>query len=66
MRFLAIFLSVDHQLELYLHIVVELNAVHNLPIVQLMLDHSKIREMPFWMIQIAQNEVLGHFLEIGL
>ena len=30
-----------------------------------MLNHSKIRKMPFWMIQIPKNEVFGHFLELG-
>ena len=32
----------------------------------LMLDHSKIRKMHFWMIQRAKKEVFGHFLEFGL
>ena len=30
-----------------------------------MLDHSKIWKMPFWMIQIAKNEVFDHFPELG-
>ena len=33
--------------------------------ISLMLDHSKFTKMPFWMIQIAKNEVFGHFLELG-
>ena len=32
----------------------------------LMLDHSKIRKMHFWMIQSAKKQVFGHFLEFGL
>ena len=46
-----------------MHISIELNGVHDLAILSLMLDHSKIRKMPFWMIQIAENEVFGRFLE---
>ena len=30
-----------------------------------MLDHTKFTKMPFWMIQIAKDEVFGHFLELG-
>ena len=55
----------QHQIDSILHILIELNGVHDFAIIQLMLDHSKIRKMPFWMIQIAKNEVFGHFLELG-
>ena len=41
------FSGVINQINLILHIVVELNGVHYLPVVQLILDHSKIRKMPF-------------------
>ena len=33
---------------------------------QLMLDHSKVTKMHFWMIQRAKKEVFVHFLEFGL
>ena len=48
-----------------MHILIELNCVHDLAIVIVMLDYSKIGKMPFWMIQIAKNEVFGPFLEFG-
>ena len=32
----------------------------------LILDHSKIRKMPFWMIQIAKNKVFGQSLEFSV
>ena len=65
MSFLAIFLSLVHRIDLILHILMELFGVHHLGIISAMLDHSKISKMPFWMIQIAKNEVLGHFLEFA-
>ena len=34
-------------------------------LISLVLDHSKITKIPFWMIQRAKNEVFGHFLELG-
>ena len=43
-----------------------LNSINDLAIISLMLDHSKIRKMHFWMIQRAKKEVFGHFLEFGL
>ena len=33
---------------------------------QVMRDHSKVSKKHFWMIQSAQNEVFGHYLEFGL
>ena len=63
--FLAIFLSFEHRIDSVLHILLELNGVYDFDLLSLMLDHSKIRKMPFWMIQIAKNEVFGHFLEFG-
>ena len=65
-RFSAIFLSLVPRIDLILHILIELNGVHELAIVSPMLDHWKTRKMPFWMIQIAKKEVFGHFLEFGL
>ena len=65
MRFLAIFMSLVHRVDLMLHILIELSGVHDFAIVSPMLDHSNITKMPFWMIQIAKNEVFGHFLEFG-
>ena len=34
-------------------------------LISLVLDHSKITEMPFWVIQTAKNEGFGHFLELS-
>ena len=44
---------------------IEMISAYDLAIFKVMLDHSKIRKMPFWMIQIAENEVFGPFLEFG-
>ena len=33
---------------------------------QVMMDHSKITKMHFWMIQKAKKEFFGHFLEFAL
>ena len=65
MRFLAIFLSFVHRIDLKLHIFILLNDVDSWAVISLVLDHSKITKMPFWMIQRAKNEVFGHFLELG-
>ena len=65
-RFLAIFLSLVHRITLILHILTILNDVNNLGMIWLMMDHSKIRKMHFWMIQRAKKEVFGHFLDFGL
>ena len=42
-----------------------LNDLDKWAIISPMLDHSKMKEMPFRTIQIAKNEVFGHFLELG-
>ena len=63
MRFLAIFLSFVHRIDLKLHIFILLNDVDSWAVISLVLDHSKITKMPFWMIQRANHEVFGHFLE---
>ena len=63
MRFLVIFLSLVHWIYLILHILIELNGLHALASVSVMLGHSKTTKMPFWMIQIAKNKLLGRFLE---
>ena len=65
-QLLAIFLSLVHRINLILHILTILNGLNNLAMIWLMLDHSKIRKMHFWMIQRAKKEVFGHFLEFGL
>ena len=65
MRFLVIFLSSVHRIDLILHILIELNDMHNSAIISAMLDHSKIPKMPFWVIQIAKIEFFGHFPEFG-
>ena len=54
-----------HRIDFKLHILIVLNDLDKLALISLMSDHSKITKMPFWMIQIAKNEVLGHFLELG-
>ena len=63
--FLAIFLTSVHRIDLILHIMIELNGQYHLAIVSVIMEHSKIRKMPFWMIQIAKNEVSGRFLDFG-
>ena len=65
-QLLAIFLSLVHRINLILHILTILNGLNNLAMIWLMLDHSKIRKMHFWMIQRAKKEVFGRFLEFGL
>ena len=61
----ANFSRFGHRIDSILHILIELNGAHELAMISLMLDHSKFTKMPFWMIQIAKNEVFGHFLELG-
>ena len=65
MRFLAIFLSFVHRIDLKLHILILLNDLDSWAVISPMLDHSKITKMSFWMIQRAKNEVYSHFLEFG-
>ena len=65
MRFLALFLSLGHWIDLILHILKELNDVHGLAIVPPMMDHSKMTKIPFWMIKIAKNKLFCHFHEFG-
>ena len=60
MSFFAIFSSLLYRTDLILHILIEVNCVHHSAIVWLMLNHAK---MHFWMIQIAKNNVFGHFLD---
>ena len=33
---------------------------------QVMKDHSKVTEMPLWMIQSAKKDIIGRFLDLGL
>ena len=33
---------------------------------QVMEDHSKVTEMPLWMIQNAKKDIFGRFLDLGL
>ena len=63
MRFLAIFLSFVHLIDLKWHIFILLNDVDSWDVISLVLDHSKITKMLFWMIQRAKNEVFDHFME---
>ena len=63
MRFQAVFLTLVHQIDLILHIMIELNGLHDLAIVPVIMDHSKSTKMPLCMIQIAKNDVFGHFRE---
>ena len=65
MRFLANFLSLMAWIDMMLYILIDLNDLNDMTIVSLILDHSKIRKMPFWMIQIANNEVFSQFFELG-
>ena len=62
---MAIFLSLVHRIDLILHILIELNGLHALASVSVMLGHSKTTKMPFWMIQIAKKKLFGRFLELG-
>ena len=54
------------QIDMMLYILIDLNDLNDMTIVSLILDHSKIRKMPFWMIQIAKNKDLGHFHGFGV
>ena len=65
-QLLAVFSCLVDQINLILHILIILNGLNNLAMVSLMLDHSKITKMHFWMIQRAKKDVLGHFLQFGL
>ncbi len=65
-QLLAVFSSLVLWINLILHILIRLNGLNNLAIISLILDHSKITKMHFWMIQWAEIEVFGHFLEFGL
>ena len=33
---------------------------------QVMKDHSKVTEMPLWMIQSAKKDIFGRFMDLGL
>ena len=61
MRFLAIFLSSVHRIGLILHILIELNGLHALASVSLMLDVSKTTKMP---ILNDPNSILAIFLSL--
>ena len=52
-----------HRIDLILHILIELNGLHAWSSVSVMPGYSETTKMPFWMIQIAKNEVFSHFLE---
>ena len=53
-------------MDFILHILILLNCLNDLAIISLILDHSKVVEMHFWMIQSAKKEVFGGFLGFGL
>ena len=53
-QFLAIFSSLVHRIDFILHISIVLSGVYYLAI---MLDHSKVTKLHFWMIQSAKNKV---------
>ena len=52
MRFLAIFLSYVHRIDLKLHILILLNDHDLWAVISPVLNHSKITKLPFWIIQI--------------
>ena len=62
----AILSSLVRQINLILHILITLNGLNNLADIWLMLDHSKVTKMHFWMIQSAKKQVFGRFLDLGL
>ena len=53
-QFFAIFSSLVHRIDFILHISIVLSGVYYLAI---MLDHSKVTKLHFWMIQSAKNKV---------
>ena len=59
------FLTWVGRMDFILHILIILNVLNNLVTISYMVDHSKPMKNHFWMIQIAKNEVFGHFLELG-
>ena len=54
------------RIDFILHILIILNGLNNLATKWLMLDHSKVTETHFWMIQSAKKEVFGHYPEFGV
>ena len=65
MRFLATFLSLVHWFDSILYIMIKLNGLHDLAILSIVLDHSKIGKMSFWTIKIAKNEIFSQFRQFG-
>ena len=65
-KFWVNFLGLVSRMDFILHILILLNCLNDLAIISLILDHSKVVEMHFWMIQSAKKEVFGGFLGFGL
>ena len=63
---LAIFLSFVHWIDFKLHISIILNDLDTWAVISPKLDHSKITQIPFWMIQNAKKGGFDHFLELVL
>ena len=59
------FLSLVHWFDSILYIMIKLNGLHDLAILSIVLDHSKIGKMSFWTIKIAKNEIFSQFRQFG-
>ena len=57
-QLLAVFSSLVDRINLILHILIILTVLNNLAMISLLLDHSKISKMHFWMIQRAKKRFL--------
>ena len=64
-QFWDYFWSLVSWMDFILHILIILNVLNNLVTISHVLDHSITTKNHFWMIQIAKNEVFGHFLDFG-
>ena len=53
-------------MDFILHKVVTLDSANNLATISLMMDHSKVTKIHFWMIQSAKKVVFGNFLDLRL
>ena len=54
------------RMDFILHIQIVLDGAFSWATILLMLDHSKVPEMYFWMIQSAKKEIFVHFLDLSL
>ena len=66
MRFLAVFLSLVHPIDLKLHILIILKWSDTWAVISPMLDHHKNAFLDDPKCQKREKEVFDHFLDLGL